>query len=64
VFVFLNWLFSLYFVYIVHYSDALALLLRMGLRGSCAGDELVLHIPITRSDVFHQCDIAEDVAIA
>ena len=45
--------------------EALSLLGRMGLRGAAEGnDTLAIAVPITRSDVFHECDIAEDVAIA
>jgi phenylalanyl-tRNA synthetase beta chain len=46
-------------------EKALELLGRMGLRGALEGpDTLAMRIPITRSDVMEQCDIAEDVAIA
>lgn len=30
----------------------------------CAGDTLQVHVPPTRSDVLHACDVVEDVAIA
>ena len=46
-------------------AEALQLLGRMGLRGALEGaDTLAMQVPVTRSDVMEQCDIAEDVAIA
>lgn len=40
------------------------LLLRMGLRSQIEGDNLKVEAPITRSDILHPCDIAEDLAIS
>ena len=41
------------------------LLLRMGLNSRVESDEaLVVEAPITRSDILHACDIAEDLAIS
>ncbi len=46
-------------------EEALKLLGRMALRGSLeGGDTLAIQVPVTRSDVMEQCDIAEDVAIS
>ena len=40
------------------------LLLRMGLKSQVDGDNLIVGAPITRSDILHPCDIAEDLAIS
>jgi phenylalanyl-tRNA synthetase beta chain len=40
------------------------LLLRMSLASTVEGDNLQIRAPITRSDVIHACDIAEDLAIS
>eukprot|EP01105_Mastigella_eilhardi_P022830 TRINITY_DN5684_c0_g1_i3.p2 TRINITY_DN5684_c0_g1~~TRINITY_DN5684_c0_g1_i3.p2 ORF type:complete len:617 (-),score=203.11 TRINITY_DN5684_c0_g1_i3:1994-3727(-) len=47
-------------------AEMLPLLHRMGLEGSASadGETLSLSVPVTRSDVLHQCDVLEDVAIA
>ena len=39
-------------------------LYRMGIDSAWKGDKLELGIPVTRSDVMHECDLVEDVAIA
>ena len=41
-----------------------ALLCRMQLPTKIDGDVLRVEVPPTRSDILHQCDVAEDVAIA
>eukprot|EP01055_Gregarina_sp_Pseudo9_P000025 Gregarina_sp_Pseudo_9__24@NODE_1016_length_1967_cov_13_816390_g953_i0_p1_GENE_NODE_1016_length_1967_cov_13_816390_g953_i0NODE_1016_length_1967_cov_13_816390_g953_i0_p1_ORF_typecomplete_len638_score184_74tRNA_synthFbeta/PF17759_1/2_7e48B3_4/PF03483_17/1_5e24B5/PF03484_15/6_2B5/PF03484_15/6_8e17PhetRS_B1/PF18262_1/2_7e18PhetRS_B1/PF18262_1/6_9e03_NODE_1016_length_1967_cov_13_816390_g953_i0311944 len=45
-------------------EDVLALLPKMMLRGTADGDTITVECPITRRDVLHPCDIAEDLAIA
>jgi phenylalanyl-tRNA synthetase beta chain len=46
-------------------EEALGQLQKMGLRGTFEGpNTLNIAVPITRSDIMHECDIAEDVAIA
>lgn len=46
-------------------EEALNLLKRMGLEGRKVDDlKFSVKIPITRSDILHSCDIAEDIAIA
>lgn len=46
--------------------DMARLLTRMQLAAEVdpAGASLTVHIPVTRSDVLHPCDVVEDVAIA
>ena len=47
-------------------ADTSKLLHKMGMRSSVSedGKQVVVQVPITRSDIMHECDIAEDVAIA
>eukprot|EP00398_MALV-I-01_sp_L67-1_P000533 gene533-548_t len=49
-------------------EDVKKFLYRMGIDSSWTalgmGDKLNLEIPVTRSDVMHECDLVEDVAIA
>ncbi|CAN3475211.1 hypothetical protein DICA0_C04412 [Diutina catenulata] len=40
------------------------LLQKMSLKATPHGDKLEVEVPVTRSDVLHQCDIMEDAAIA
>jgi phenylalanyl-tRNA synthetase beta chain len=40
------------------------LLTKMSLKATSDGDNIKVEVPITRSDVLHPCDIAEDLAIA
>lgn len=39
-------------------------LLKMGLKATLQDEKLNVEVPITRTDILHACDIAEDVAIA
>ena len=41
-----------------------SLLLRMGLNSVPEGDTIKVEAPVTRSDILHACDIAEDLAIS
>jgi phenylalanyl-tRNA synthetase beta chain len=41
-----------------------SLLLRMGLNSTHEGDQIKVEAPVTRSDILHACDIAEDLAIS
>lgn len=47
-------------------AEVATLLRRMSLEVSVAkdGDEMNVHIPATRPDILHECDIMEDAAIA
>ena len=45
-------------------EDVKTFLYRMGIDSAWKGDKLELGIPVTRSDVMHECDLVEDVAIA
>lgn len=45
-------------------KDISGLLKKMGIRASNKGDKISAIVPITRPDVLHACDIAEDLAIA
>ena len=40
------------------------LLKKMGVNSSLSGDLLKVQVPITRTDIIHACDIAEDIGIA
>ena len=45
-------------------EQSASLLSRMCLPSVAEGEEIVVRVPMTRPDVLHPCDIAEDVAIA
>eukprot|EP00727_Mastigamoeba_balamuthi_P000842 m51a1_g10755 putative phenylalanine--trna ligase beta subunit (600) ;mRNA; f:382544-385979 len=46
-------------------AEALRLIGRMGMTGEArSADTLVLRVPATRSDILHECDVVEDLAIA
>lgn len=45
-------------------KDISVLLKKMGIRAANKGDKISAIVPITRPDVLHACDIAEDLAIA
>ena len=46
-------------------SEKMAEILRkMGIIGEVQGEKLEVKVPITRTDILHPCDIAEDVGIA
>jgi phenylalanyl-tRNA synthetase beta chain len=45
-------------------AEIATLLNRMALKATSEGDIIKVEVPITRSDIIHPCDIAEDLAIA
>jgi phenylalanyl-tRNA synthetase beta chain len=48
-------------------QEVSTLLTRMALTASVSAsnsDEILVHVPATRPDIFHECDIMEDAAIA
>jgi phenylalanyl-tRNA synthetase beta chain len=40
------------------------LLLKMGVKSEYSEGSLLVHVPITRTDIIHPCDVAEDIGIA
>jgi phenylalanyl-tRNA synthetase beta chain len=45
-------------------NNVISVLEKMCLATENINDNLIITIPITRSDIIHACDIAEDVGIA
>lgn len=45
-------------------ENVVTLLRKMAIPTTCNGNDVLCTLPITRSDVLHACDIAEDVCIA